>query len=474
MYLNEPIRVEVAMRDASTSKGARSACSQPKVLVWVLGSLIVEGLLLIGIVTPVIAPGPTETFDAVRIDPPKTSVGWIVEIVDSGLGRAFSPSIAFDSKDSPHLAYGDQYNDELKYAYLSGGLWRKEFLITSWISNGIPIDFDSEDSPHIAYYNLPYESLFLARNITGSWTFERAAGPGMGAGDYGFFPDMVIDADNVTHLTYYMCDQVISKYCVHVHQFRSWNETNWTIGGGGGGIVYLRVEDFFDYFGTSMALDSTNRLHIASFDRTEIGYSYYDGVSWQHKTFDCDEPYGAKGVPSLALDSNDVPHISFFWDIEDVPMNLGQMMYATKVGGSWVCSNVYSGETRPSSLVIDSKDRPHIFYSYNDYLKHARFDGYWKSEIVDPEPTTSTKSFLSAAFDDHNVLHVVYAHKNATTHSVRHAFIKGPILFTPTLKSSDDYLRTMESTTRQRSSIIDVEVSRWSTDSIMFSKYQLS
>ena len=74
---------------------------------------------------------------------------------------------------------------------------------------------------------------------------------------------------------------------------------------------------------------------------------------------------------SLALDSNDNPHISYY----DYDFSNGDLKYAISDGSSWVAVTVdstgYVGSY--SSLALDSNDNPHISYYdvTNGDLKYA-------------------------------------------------------------------------------------------------------
>jgi hypothetical protein len=71
---------------------------------------------------------------------------------------------------------------------------------------------------------------------------------------------------------------------------------------------------------------------------------------------------------SLALDSGDVPHISY----SDWSPN--GLKYATWNGSSWVLQTVdATGFMRYGSLALDSNDTPHISYyaAFGEDLKYA-------------------------------------------------------------------------------------------------------
>ena len=62
---------------------------------------------------------------------------------------------------------------------------------------------------------------------------------------------------------------------------------------------------------TSIALDSNDRPHISYSGDTnsDLKYAYFDGSSWQTQTVDSAGKVGGRN--SIALDSNNRPHISY-------------------------------------------------------------------------------------------------------------------------------------------------------------------
>ena len=76
---------------------------------------------------------------------------------------------------------------------------------------------------------------------------------------------------------------------------------------------------------TSIALDTNNRPHIAYTGDTEndVKYAYFDGVAWQIETVDSFGTSFDRRDTSIALDTNDRPHIGY-----SIPFN--SLKYAHK------------------------------------------------------------------------------------------------------------------------------------------------
>ncbi len=118
--------------------------------------------------------------------------------------------------------------------------------------------------------------------------------------------------------------------------------------------------------------DSEDALYLVS----------YDGSGWSSPEliYDTDDP---DGTVSLALASDDTPHVSFY----DADNN--RLMYAVKESGTWnvsVIDDSTSDLGQYSSIALDSADVPHISYydDDDDDLKYAtNKSGSWVCAIVD-------------------------------------------------------------------------------------------
>jgi hypothetical protein len=222
------------------------------------------------------------------------------------------------------------------------------------------------------------------------------------------------------------------------------------------GICAVETVDPSDYVGmyASLALDSQGNPHIAYYDlgQTEIPgfcdedkvkYAAWDGSQWTIQVVD----EGCTGEePSIALDNQDIPHISYFDDfsddlkladqegnlwntytpdwlpsfswsgrdsslLTDTAGNLhlafiagggggSQIWYTKKIADSWeplVAIDPQAGAQR-FAMTLDSTGKPHLGYNVHYYdagstsdvykLRYTRFDGSsWQApvEIADME-----------------------------------------------------------------------------------------
>jgi hypothetical protein len=95
------------------------------------------------------------------------SASWTTETVDALKSSLnfYSRSIAIDSKDHPHMAYG---GGSLYYAYHDGSIWHYETVDLSSLVSSVSIALDSSDNVHISYYDSTNHDLKYATNASGS------------------------------------------------------------------------------------------------------------------------------------------------------------------------------------------------------------------------------------------------------------------------------------------------------------------
>lgn len=171
------------------------------------------------------------------------------------------------------------------------------------------------------------------------------------------------------------------------------------------------VDDPGHYFGElepehAIAVGSDGAVFIAyGGDNLYLATTTNQGVIWQIETVDANGIVGK--YPSLALDHNNYPHISYY------DGTFGKLKYARWNGVSWQIETVDTvGIIRPhTAIAIDSNDRPHISYhdSNNDSLKYAHFNGItWNIETLDTSNPFGVGQWCSIAVDSGNNPHIGY------------------------------------------------------------------
>lgn len=162
---------------------------------------------------------------------------------------------------------------------------------------------------------------------------------------------------------------------------------------------------------TSLALDTHDTPHISYYDYTngDLKYATLNGETWEIQTVDSTGDVGR--YTSIVLDETETPHISYYdYTNED-------LKYASYGGTGWITVTVdsWGNVGLYTSLDLDSMNRPHI--SYCDYthraLKYAFFTGTtWKKTVVDDSAVICADNYFcdytSLDLDAYDMPHISY------------------------------------------------------------------
>jgi hypothetical protein len=128
--------------------------------------------------------------------------------VDESASVGTYSSIAVDSRGAyplPHIAYRDFTNDDLKYAYATGPdfyhlQWHTEPVDTAGnVGRYASIVLDGDGHPHIAYYDDGNQDLKYAYRDDQGWHVDTVDADG----DVGRWASLAIDDDGNLNLAYY-------------------------------------------------------------------------------------------------------------------------------------------------------------------------------------------------------------------------------------------------------------------------------
>lgn len=202
----------------------------------------------------------------------KSGSTWQTQVVEAA-GTPY-PSIALDPQSRPHLAYFNQPQNELRYAWLNGSNWLIYTVSASISGYYASIDLDSNNLPSIAFVTPASIGDLKYTHFNGlSWNTEAV--DLHDSSDYPHIPKLKLDSQNLPHIAYqyiYTTPTVL-KYAHY--DGLSWTITNLTY-----------YYDNGDY--PSLDVDSANHPYIshATDDLVDLRllYEYFTGTSWQETT----------------------------------------------------------------------------------------------------------------------------------------------------------------------------------------------
>jgi len=318
------------------------------------------------------------------------SYGWHTVTVDNSEEAGYEASIALDSNNYPHIAYYDSYNYWLKYAYYDGKKWNIDNIDCLDVWGGISLALDSNNHPHISYVGRWNDDLRYAYFDGNKWNIEAIDRDSK----VGVFTSIAVDSKDRPHISYYEIYTDDLKYAYY--DGIKWN-----------------IEDV-DCIGdvgcpNSIAIDSKDHIHISYCDRTNknLKYAFFDGTSWNLELV-----YNKGNIASgcsIDVDSKDRPCISF--DINIYEERFAQLIFTYKSNNKWyfnIADENYFGFS-VSSMKIDSRDYPHIFYCYtyfpdNFYSKYTYFNGNtWHYKSFEDE-----EGFGTLTLDSNDYPHIAY------------------------------------------------------------------
>ena len=311
---------------------------------------------------------------------------WFVQIVDPSGDVGRYNSLALDAAGNPRISYYDGTNGDLKLARWTGTAWNIQSVDTNGDVGWEPsIKIDSLDRPHVSYWDATNDDLKYAWygsactfvdtqkicTVPG-WHIETVDSPGT----VGRFSSLALDSSGRPHISYYDGTG------------QNLNYARWT----GGAWNIQTVESTPDITGatglfTSLALDSNDNPHISYLyqracadprycEMDNLNYARWTGYAWDIQTA---VQYGSVGFnSSLALDSSGYPHVTYYDDSQKM------IKYAKWTGTALIIQDIASTLRRESSLALDSSNNPHICYFADGYLRYAKWTGTrWVAETID-------------------------------------------------------------------------------------------
>jgi len=293
-----------------------------------------------------------------------------------------------ETKDDDSDDYDDDIIDEVDF----DEDWRSETVDdTGWVGIDSAIDVDKSGNPHISHYDQGNRDLKYAYFDGSHWNLETVDSEG----DIGEASDIVVDKNEYPHISYIDVTTRSLKYAVK-------KQSGWEI------EIVETPSAGLQVMTTSIELDANDYLHIAYSTSPGIKYSYWDGSSWIIEEV-LDKGYGL----SFTLDSNDDPHVVYRWS--DPDEDIERLEYATKKEGQWIFATIDSspGDGGDCSIAVDSNNIPHVAYNahIDESLRYAKLvDESWIIETISED--IGSEEGVRIFVDKNDIVHVVYADYN--------------------------------------------------------------
>ena len=235
------------------------------------------------------------------------------------------------------------------------------------------IAIDSNDAVHISYFDSTNRDLEYATCSSGCTTASNWITTSVETtGVVGYYTSIAIDSTDAVHISYFDSTNRDLEYATCSSGCTT--ASNWI-------TTSVETTGVVGYY-TSIAIDSTDAVHISYFDNTNDDLKYATCSSgcttasnWDDVSVDITGHVGR--YTSISIDSNDNAHISYY------DTTNSDLKYATCSSGCTTASNwdKVSVDTSGSvgyytSIAIDSIDTIHISYfdNTNDDLKYVVLD----------------------------------------------------------------------------------------------------
>jgi hypothetical protein len=214
---------------------------------------------------------------------------WTVQMLP-GYGTGCGPnSIAVDSRGFPHiLKCGFMGSLDLYHLYWNGLIWVPELIEDRFFPALASIFIEPNDQIHVAYMDLENWIMMYARKEGDSWRMEEV-------GD-GFesYTSLVVDSMGNPYVTY---RESIPQANSDNFAYRS--NSRW-----------VSEEFAFPCIWGSLAINSTDGIHLVYRHNNQLGYAYRNESGWQTLIVDS-RNYNVHN-PSIALDSESIPHLAYY------------------------------------------------------------------------------------------------------------------------------------------------------------------
>ncbi|MDZ7741524.1 MAG: T9SS type A sorting domain-containing protein [Bacteroidota bacterium] len=332
---------------------------------------------------------------------------WDIEIINDSTGNS-GCDITTDNNGYPHISYRDESHN-LYYAHWDGSQWETTLIETpNSVYNGTSIALNETGNPHISFI----EGFWYGNQLWHAWwdgvNWQQECVDSLPYdGDAGRYSSIAFDNDGYPHISYTLQNTEIEvSYIKYAYK----DGSGWNLQ-----CIDSITSTFTNQFKyTSLALDSNNYPHISyyDYDERDLKYAPWDGSEWQIEKIDSIGNVGK--YASIALDNLDYPNIAYQDYTND------GIKYAKWDGATWQIETVESdiGYGNYTSLALDANNRPHISSAKYNEVRFAYWNGTdWQIEVVEDIYC----GWTALDIDDDGYCHIVYYNDESQSLSVRYA-----------------------------------------------------
>ncbi len=322
---------------------------------------------------------------------------WHYETADESPGVGSSAALDLDPAGRPYIAYYDSLNQDLKLAFRDGAGWHVTTVDTGGTDGVVGVitrlAVGVDGQPHIVYLDYSQGSLRYAHPGPQGWLVEDFGNPLDVYFYYDFSLSMAVSTTGVPHVCYF--DTVENLL---IHAYRS----------GTGWILETITADYAR--SCSLALDGSDRPHVAYSSYGHSRIAHWTGTSWEFESIDWQ--WGSPAGLSLTMDAGGFPHVSATVWVGSEP-GWPEWQYKYRDATGWHTVNqgglITIGQT---SLALDANGHPFVGYPTWQGLSMAAFDGVaWQTGAVDTSDDVGR--FSSLALDSGGRPVVGYSAKSA-------------------------------------------------------------
>ena len=323
----------------------------------------------------------------------------VSEVNDTGA----KPSIAVDASGKPYIAFmSEDMPGFVNTAVLMGDAWELSTVATGYLYGPLDIALDSDGNQQIVWHNHDNEDGSYAKLENGEWVNTDIPS----SGHDGWDINIAVDSSGSPHILSVDPAQFGSQNGL---EYATLDGQIWTVETVGTGPLPYE-------FGNSIAIDSEDRPHIVWFDDQgqDLKYALREAGGWIISTVDSAGDVGR--YPSLTLDENDNPVVSYF---ETLSESSGAIKLARWDGSQWNVRRIdqldnvfpgFFGARKNNSVVLDADGNPIVAYSDESIVKLASWNGDgWDIQTVTDAGSDPLGQQVSMAMDGQGALHLTFA-----------------------------------------------------------------